>query len=63
MKKMGRPTEAKKDICVKVRIDEETCKKLELCMEVENLNKSEIIRQSIIKRYNELMNGEKKWDS
>ncbi len=55
---MGRPTEAKKDICIKVRIDEETCKKLEFCMEVEKMNKSEIIRQLIIKRYNELMNGD-----
>ena len=53
MKKMGRPTEAKKDICIKVRIDEDTCKKLEICMEIDNMNKSEIIRKLIIDKYNQ----------
>ena len=57
MTKMGRPTEAKKDICIKLRIDEETNRKLEVCMKLENLNRSEVIRQSILETYNKLMEG------
>lgn len=34
MKKMGRPTKSKKDLCIKLRIDEETNQKLEVCMEL-----------------------------
>ena len=58
MGKMGRPTESRKDLCVKIRIDEELNQKLEVCMELEGKNKSEIIRESIISMYEELMNGE-----
>lgn len=60
MKKMGRPTKSKKDLCIKLRIDEETNQKLEVCMELEKKNKSEIIRESIIAMYEKLMNGEVK---
>lgn len=42
----------------KIRIDEELNQKLEVCMELEGKNKSEIIRESIISMYEELMNGE-----
>lgn len=55
---MGRPTESRKDLCVKIRIDEELNQKLEVCMELEGKNKSEIIRESIISMYEKLMNGE-----
>ena len=55
MKKMGRPTEAKKNIFIKLRIDPDTNEKLEVCMEIENKNKSEIIRYSILEMYKRLM--------
>ena len=55
MKKMGRPTTAKKDLCIKLRIDEETNNKLEVCMQLEKMNKSELIRQSILELYNKLL--------
>lgn len=57
MTKMGRPTTAKKDICIKIRIDDETNRKLEMCMKIENQNKSEVIRQSILEKYRKLMEG------
>ena len=60
MSRIGRPTESKKDICIKLRIDKETDRKLEWCMEYENTNKSEIIRRSIIEMYEKRMNGAKK---
>ena len=55
MKKMGRPTEAKKDLCIKLRIDQDTNKKLEVCMEIEHKNKSEMIRSSILEMYKRLI--------
>ena len=55
MKKMGRPTTAKKDLCIKLRIDEETNNKLEVCMQLEKMNKSELIRRSILELYNKLL--------
>ncbi len=58
MGKMGRPTDSKKDLCIKLRIDDETNRKLEFCMEMEKKNKSEVIRDAILKQYNELRNGE-----
>ncbi len=55
MKKMGRPTDAKKDIWIKFRMDHNTNEKLEICMELLNSNKSEAIRKSILALYNRLM--------
>lgn len=52
---MGRPTTAKKDLCIKLRIDEETNNKLEVCMQLEKMNKSELIRRSILELYNKLL--------
>lgn len=51
--KIGRPTEAKKDITIKVRIDDETQKMINFCAERMNLSKSEIVRLGIIKVYQE----------
>ena len=51
MKKMGRPTEARKDLW----IDQDTNEKLEVCMELEHKNKSEMIRSSILEMYKRLM--------
>ena len=55
MKKMGRPTEARKDLVIKCRIDQDTNEKLEICMEIEHKNKSEMIRSSILEMYKRLM--------
>ena len=57
MGKIGRPTDAKKDICIKLRIDEDTYNKLELCMESVNMNRSETIRHSILEMYNKIVEG------
>ena len=55
MKKIGRPTEAKKDLCIKLRLDQDTNEKLEICMKIKHKNKSEIIRSSILEMYKRLM--------
>ena len=57
MSKIGRKKKKKKDLSIKIRIDDETNRKLEMCMEIEKLNRSELIRQSIIDKYNKLMEG------
>ncbi len=46
-RKMGRPTEAKKDEILKLRIDEFTKRMLEYCVQVTHLTKSEIVRKGI----------------
>ena len=46
-RKMGRPTEAKKDEILKLRIDESTKRMLEYCVQVTHLTKSEIVRKGI----------------
>lgn len=49
--KIGRPTEAKKDITIKVRIDNETQEMIYFCTERMNLSKSEIVRLGITNMY------------
>ena len=51
---MGRPTDSPKNISVRIRMDEKTVEKLDKCCEVENLNRSEMIRKSIHKAYDDL---------
>ncbi len=51
--KMGRPTESKKDITIKVRIDEGVQKMLDYSAKKNGLSKSEIIRLGITKIYQE----------
>ncbi|WP_432402154.1 ribbon-helix-helix protein, CopG family [Wukongibacter sp. M2B1] len=53
-KKIGRPTDNPKNISVRIRMDETTVTKLDKCCEVENLNRSEMIRKSIHKFYDDL---------
>lgn len=59
MKKLGRPTESRKEIVVRARIDEETNHKLEICIDKLELTKSEVIREGILKLYAELMKENK----
>ena len=51
---MGRPTEAKKDITIKVRIDEETQNMIDYCIKQKKVSKSEIVRLGIAKVYQEI---------
>lgn len=53
-KKSGRPTDSPKDYMLRVRLDSETLEKLDKCCDVENLSRSEIVRQSIVDRYEKL---------
>lgn len=52
MNKRGRPTDSKKNISIKIRVDLDTYKKLEFCASVLHLSKSEIIRQAILQMHN-----------
>ncbi len=52
--KIGRPTEAKKDITIKIRIDEETQRMIDYCIKQKTLSKSEIVRLGITKVYQEI---------
>lgn len=53
-KKIGRPTESLKDTMIRVRMDDKTVEKLDRCVERLNSNRSEVIRNSIIKLYDDL---------
>lgn len=53
-KKMGRPTEAKKDHMLRTRIEPEILKKLEIIAEKEKISKSEVVRRGIEIQYNTL---------
>lgn len=45
--KMGRPTDCPKDYMLRVRMDQETLRKLDVCCKLENLSRSEIVRKAI----------------
>lgn len=47
MNKKGRPTNSKKDINIKIRIDINTYNKLDFCASVLQVSKSEVIRRAI----------------
>ncbi|WDV47877.1 ribbon-helix-helix protein, CopG family [Clostridiaceae bacterium M8S5] len=53
-KKRGRHTDNPKNHSVRIRMDKITIEKLDKCREVENLNRSEMIRKSISKYYDDL---------
>lgn len=55
----GRPTNAVKGIVIKARIDEETERMLEVCIEKTSMTKSDVVRSGIMKIYNEICKGEK----
>lgn len=53
-KKIGRPTEAKKDFMLRTRIEPEILKKLEVIAEKEKISKSEVVRRGIEIQYDAL---------
>ncbi|AME09648.1 CopG family transcriptional regulator [Gemella sp. oral taxon 928] len=53
-KKIGRPTENKKDTMLRVRIDSNIVFKLEEISKKENISKSEVVRRGIINQYNDI---------
>lgn len=53
-KKIGRPTDAKKNSVIKVRLDDQTQHMLEYCVSVSVTSKSEVVRRGIEVIYNEL---------
>ncbi len=54
MKKIGRPTDAKKEYVLKARIDDRTMRLIDYCAKSMNLSKSEIVREGIQKVYDDL---------
>ncbi len=53
-KKMERPTDSRKDSEIRVRANPETMRKLDICSEKLNTNKSDIVRRGIDKMYDDL---------
>jgi len=53
-KKMGRPTDSPKDTTLKIRMDKDSLEKLKVCSEALGISRSEVIRSSIRKTYEEL---------
>ena len=53
-KKIGRPTESKKDFMLRTRIEPEILKKLEIVAEKEKISKSEVVRRGIEIQYENL---------
>lgn len=51
---MGRPTDNPKDISLKIRLDKDTNKKLDECVQTLDVSKAEIIRRGIHKVYDNL---------
>ena len=55
-KKMGRPTDSPKDKDLKIRMDKDSLEKLQVCSEQLGISRSEVIRKSIRRTYEELPN-------
>ena len=53
-KKLGRPTDNPKDISLKIRLDKETSKKLDDCIETFHVSKAEIVRRGIHKMHEDI---------
>ena len=53
-KKLGRPTDSRKDSEIRVRANPETMRKLTVCSERMKTNKSDIVRRGIDKIYDGL---------
>lgn len=54
-KKMGRPTDNPKDISLKVRLDNDTAKKLDECAHALEVSKAEIVRRGVHRLHDDLM--------
>lgn len=50
-KRVGRPTDNRKDIVIRARVDEETIEKLDKCTEALEFTRSEVIRKGIDQVY------------
>lgn len=55
-KKIGRPTESKKDFVLRTRLDEEILKKLNTVAKIKNISKSEVVRHGIEIQYETIKN-------
>ena len=55
-KKMGRPTDSRKDVEIRVRANPETMRKLDECSKKLFTNRSEVVRKGIDKMYDDLKN-------
>ncbi|WP_303997111.1 ribbon-helix-helix protein, CopG family [Megamonas hypermegale] len=53
-KKIGRPTTSPKNTMIRVRMDDETIKKMDSCAKKLNTTRSEIIRNSIVEFYQKM---------
>lgn len=53
-KKKGRPTDSRKDSEIRVRANPETMRKLDVCSEKLNTNRSDVVRRGIDKMYDDL---------
>ena len=53
-KKLGRPTDNPKDIVLKIRLDNDTSRKLEECSEEMEVSKAGVVRQGISKMHDDL---------
>ncbi len=53
-KKMGRPTDNPKDYMLRVRLDSETLRMLDVCCEQEQISRSEMVRKGIAEQYERL---------
>ncbi|OJU18544.1 MAG: CopG family transcriptional regulator [Clostridiales bacterium 43-6] len=53
-KKLGRPTDSPKTFMLRVKMDKDTLNKLDECCELEKVNRSEFVRDSIHRRYDDL---------
>lgn len=53
-KKMGRPTDSRKDIDIKFRFDRDTVEKLEICSEKMQITRAEVVRRGVRKMYDSL---------
>lgn len=53
-KKIGRPTESKKEHMLRTRVDNEILNKLEKISEIKKISKSEVVRKGIELQYEAL---------
>ena len=51
---MGRPTDSPKTFMLRVKMDKDILDKLDECCEIENTNRSELVRKSIYEKYESL---------
>ncbi len=53
-KKMGRPTDSPKNFMLRVKMDKVTLQKLDECCKIQNVNRSEFVRNNIQEKYDDL---------